>query len=185
MICSLQCCGISNCDVLKTHYLLVRGFFYPKWNVCYGIQEWRIFSFSIFFLEHCCYQAGYLEISRFPKSMVFYKKLFTMRRRDWLTVVARWLWFYKGVIIAIFPYEEKSFQPSKMPVGHCKKFYGRYGDLIKHYEASVSQMYHDILGHDHIQWHPQLIRHYTNSWTYYRTYLITDFDLIPNFGRFP
>ena len=35
------------------------------------------------------------------------------------------------------------------------KFYGRYGDLIKHYEVSLSQMLHDILGHDHVQWHPQ------------------------------
>ena len=31
-----------------------------------------------------------------------------------------------------------------------RKFYGRYGDLIKHYEVSLSQMLHDILGHDHI-----------------------------------
>ena len=31
------------------------------------------------------------------------------------------------------------------------KFYGRYGDLIKNYEVSLSQMLHDILGHDHIQ----------------------------------
>ena len=31
------------------------------------------------------------------------------------------------------------------------KFYGRYGDLIKHYEVSLSQILHDILGHDHIQ----------------------------------
>ena len=46
-----------------------------------------------------------------------------------------------------------------------------YGDLIKHYEVSLSQMLHDILGHDHIQWHPQLIRHYTNlqTYMYYRT----------------
>ena len=36
-----------------------------------------------------------------------------------------------------------------------RKFYGRYGDLIKHYEVSLSQMLHDILGRDHIQWHPQ------------------------------
>ena len=50
-----------------------------------------------------------------------------------------------------------------------RKFYGRYGDLIKHYEVPLSQMLHDILGHDHIQWHPQLIRHYTNLRTYYRT----------------
>ena len=32
-----------------------------------------------------------------------------------------------------------------------RKFYGRYGDLIKHYEVSLSQMLHDILGHDHLQ----------------------------------
>ena len=42
-----------------------------------------------------------------------------------------------------------------------RKFYGRYGDLIKHYEVSLSQILHDILGHGHIQWHPQLIRHLT------------------------
>ena len=50
-----------------------------------------------------------------------------------------------------------------------RKFYGRYGDLIKHYEVSLSQMLHDILGHDHKQWHPQLIRHYTYLRIYYRT----------------
>ena len=50
-----------------------------------------------------------------------------------------------------------------------RKFYGRYGDLIKHYEVSFSQMLHDILGHDYIQWHPQLIRHYTHLRIYYRT----------------
>ena len=50
-----------------------------------------------------------------------------------------------------------------------RKFYGRYGDLIKHYEVSLSQMLHDILGHDHIQWHPQLYRHYTYLRIYYRT----------------
>ena len=32
-----------------------------------------------------------------------------------------------------------------------RKFYGRYGDLIKHYEVSLSQMLNDILGQDHIQ----------------------------------
>ena len=32
-----------------------------------------------------------------------------------------------------------------------RKFYGRYGDLIKRYEVSLSQMFHDILGHAHIQ----------------------------------
>ena len=32
-----------------------------------------------------------------------------------------------------------------------RNFYGLYGDLIKHYEVSLSQMLHDILGHGHIQ----------------------------------
>ena len=64
-----------------------------------------------------------------------------------------------------------------------RKFYGRYGDLIKHYEVSLSQMLHDILGHDHIQWHTQLIRHYTNLRTYYWT-LLPILTLSPNFGGF-
>ena len=38
-----------------------------------------------------------------------------------------------------------------------RKFSGRYGDLIKHYEVPLSQILHDILGHDHIQWYPSLI----------------------------
>ena len=32
-----------------------------------------------------------------------------------------------------------------------RKFYGRYGGLIKQYEVSLSQMLNDILGTDHIQ----------------------------------
>ena len=43
-----------------------------------------------------------------------------------------------------------------------RKFYGRYGDLIKHYEVPLSRMLHDILDDDNLQWHPPLIRHYTN-----------------------
>ena len=37
-------------------------------------------------------------------------------------------------------------------------------------KSPSSKMLHDILGHDHIQWHPQLIRHFTNYRTvlYYR-----------------
>ena len=66
-----------------------------------------------------------------------------------------------------------------------RKFYGRYGDLINYYEVSLSQMLHDILGHDRIQWHPQLIRLYTNLRTYYRTGLKYRFDLITEFWRFP
>ena len=48
-----------------------------------------------------------------------------------------------------------------------RKFYGRYGDVIKQYEVTLSQMLYDILDEDHIQWHPQLIRHYTNVWPCY------------------
>ena len=32
-----------------------------------------------------------------------------------------------------------------------RKFYGRYGYLIKHYEVPLSQMLDDILGHGHLQ----------------------------------
>ena len=35
-----------------------------------------------------------------------------------------------------------------------RKVYGRYGDLIKQYEVSLSQMLNDILWPDHIQWQP-------------------------------
>ena len=55
----------------------------------------------------------------------------------------------------------------KLSISKCN---GQNGDLIIHYEVSLSQILHDILGHGHIQWHPQLIRHYTNLWTYYRTW---------------
>ena len=32
-----------------------------------------------------------------------------------------------------------------------RKFYGRYGDLIKQYEVPLSRMLHDILDHGHLQ----------------------------------
>ena len=35
-----------------------------------------------------------------------------------------------------------------------RKFYGRYGDLIKQYEVSLTQMLNAILWPDHIQWQP-------------------------------
>ena len=35
-------------------------------------------------------------------------------------------------------------------------------ELIKQYEVPLSRMLHDILDDDHLQWHPPLIRHYTN-----------------------
>ena len=60
-----------------------------------------------------------------------------------------------------------------------RKFYGRYGDLSKQYEVPLSRMLHDILDDDHLQWHPLLIRHYTNfgpyfwSWPYKRIWFFT------------
>ena len=44
---------------------------------------------------------------------------------------------------------------------YLRKFYRRYGDLIKQYEVPLSRMLHDILDDDHLQRHPPLIRHYT------------------------
>ena len=45
-----------------------------------------------------------------------------------------------------------------------RKFYGRYGDRTKQYEVPLSRMLQDILDDVHLQWHPPLIRHYTNFW---------------------
>ena len=62
------------------------------------------------------------------------------------------------------------------------KFYGPYWDIIKHYEVPLSQMLYEILVYDHIQWQPQLIRHFTKSWPCYRTvpfYRFWRYYLIP------
>ena len=66
-----------------------------------------------------------------------------------------------------------------------RKFYGRYGDLTKQYEVSFSRMVHGILEDGHIQWHPPLMRHYTNFWPFADLDLITEFDLLPYCVRFP
>ena len=58
-----------------------------------------------------------------------------------------------------------------------KKFYGRYRDLIKQYEVSLSQMLNDILWPDHIQWQPPTdqtlyrTRHFTEFWVVYIEHL--------------
>ena len=49
-----------------------------------------------------------------------------------------------------------------------RKFYGRYGVLIKQYETSVSQMLNGILWPDHIQWQPP------TDQTLYRTWPLTE-----------
>ena len=40
---------------------------------------------------------------------------------------------------------------TKYKLTSLRKFYCRCGDLVKHYEFSLFQMVHGILGHDHIQ----------------------------------
>ena len=61
---------------------------------------------------------------------------------------------------------------------YLRTFYVQYGDLTKQYEVPLSWMLQGILDDDHIQWHPPLIRHYTNfyrywSGPYYRIQLFT------------
>ena len=53
-----------------------------------------------------------------------------------------------------------------------RKFYGRYGDLIKQYEVSLTQMLNDILWPDHIQWQPP------TDQTLYRTRSFTEFWVV-------
>ena len=66
-----------------------------------------------------------------------------------------------------------------------RKFYGRYGDLIKQYEVPLSRMLHDILNDDHLQWHLPLIRHYTNFWRYYWSWSYYRIGVLPNCEWFP
>ena len=53
-----------------------------------------------------------------------------------------------------------------------RKFYGRYGDLIKQYEVFLSQMLNDILWPDHIQRQPP------TDQTLYRTRPFTEFWVV-------
>ena len=53
-----------------------------------------------------------------------------------------------------------------------RKFYGRYGDLIKQYDVFLSQMLNDILWPDHIQWQPP------TDQTLYRTRPFAEFWVV-------
>ena len=66
-----------------------------------------------------------------------------------------------------------------------RKFFGRYGDLTNQYEIPLSRMLLDILEDDHIQWHPPLIRNYTNFWHFTDLDLINESVFLPNCVRFP
>ena len=54
-----------------------------------------------------------------------------------------------------------------------RKFYGRYGDLIKQNDVSLSKMLNDILWPGHIQWQPP------TDQTLYRTRHFTEFWVVP------
>ena len=62
-----------------------------------------------------------------------------------------------SIIIKLIDLKEDSFYNDMLKI--C-----RYGHLSKQYEVPLSQMLHDILDDDHIQWHPPLIGLYTNFW---------------------
>ena len=49
----------------------------------------------------------------------------------------------------------------------------------------ISRILHDILEDDHIQWHPPLIRHYSNFDPFTELALITEFDFLSNSEGFP
>ena len=49
-----------------------------------------------------------------------------------------------------------------------RKVYCRYGDLIKQYEVSLTQMLNDILWPDHIQWQPPYWSDFVPNSTFYR-----------------
>ena len=54
-----------------------------------------------------------------------------------------------------------------------RKFYGRYGDLIKKYEVPLSRMLNNILKGDLMQWNHPFIRHYFVT-------LLLNWTLLPN-----
>ena len=66
-----------------------------------------------------------------------------------------------------------------------RKFYGRYGDRIKHYAVSLSQMLHDVLGRDHIQWHLDWSDIAPVCDLITELDFMIDFDIISKFWRFP
>ena len=49
-----------------------------------------------------------------------------------------------------------------------KKFYGRYGDLVKHYDVSLTRILDSILKHDYRQWQPFIDQVSTEFDIFYR-----------------
>ena len=102
-------------------------------------------------------------------------------------LIRTWLVFYiyetNLFLVSIFQLSKKMYY-----TGICQRTFEIVHrevlwSIIKQYEVSLSKMLHDI-----IQWHPQLIRHYTNLWTSYRTgsyYRFWPYYQIKKFGGFP
>ena len=59
-----------------------------------------------------------------------------------------------------------------------RKFYGRYGDLIQHYEVSLSRMLNDILTLDQ-QWLPNQSDFPPISWPWYRLWPSPNYEWFP------
>ena len=60
-----------------------------------------------------------------------------------------------------------------------RKFYGRYGGLIKQYEVSLSWMLHDILILDQLPWLLNRSDFSPISWPWYRARPSSNFDWFP------
>ena len=60
-----------------------------------------------------------------------------------------------------------------------------YGDLNNQYQFPLSRISNDSLEDNNMQWHPSLIRHYTNLWPCYWTGLVAECALLFNCLRFP
>ena len=71
-----------------------------------------------------------------------------------------------------------------VPVNCKSVFWRKYSDTQESHEVPLSQMSHDILEDDHMQWHSPLIRHYTNLWPCYQTRPNYWTWLFPNCERF-
>ena len=66
-----------------------------------------------------------------------------------------------------------------------RKFYGRYGDFTKQYEVPLSRMLHDILDDGPHTVTPSIDRTLHQFLTITDLHLITEFDFLPYFARFP
>ena len=116
---------------------------------------------------------SWVATSHLRPLMAFYRTTHPIRQGLFL------FWMFILRAIGLFNKLLRQWYVEECLKSSLRKFYGRYGDLIKQYEVPLSQTLHDILKDDHIQWQPPLIRHYTNFWPcywsrpYYRIWIFT------------